>query len=101
MKKQKSSREVIATETSKIPHFASIEEEAEFWDTHDFTDFEDEFEDVDTSDHIPMSTFGVFLTDEERTIIDTKARALNMRPWRLAKQWILEGLARETSPKKS
>ena len=26
----------------KIPVFNSIEEEAEFWDTHDFTDFLDE-----------------------------------------------------------
>lgn len=26
----------------KIPAFHSIEEEAEFWDTHDFTDFLDE-----------------------------------------------------------
>jgi hypothetical protein len=27
---------------SRIPEFSSIEEEAEFWDTHDFTDFLDE-----------------------------------------------------------
>ncbi len=32
---------------SKIPKFKSIEEEAEFWDTHSVTDFEDETEDVD------------------------------------------------------
>lgn len=29
---------------SRIPHFKTIEEEAEFWDTHDLTEFEDEFE---------------------------------------------------------
>ena len=28
---------------SRIPEFGSIQEEAEFWDTHDTTDFEDEF----------------------------------------------------------
>ncbi len=27
---------------SRIPDFSSIEEEAEFWDTHDCTDFLDE-----------------------------------------------------------
>lgn len=32
---------------SRIPKFKSLEEEAEFWDTHSFVDFEDEFEDVD------------------------------------------------------
>lgn len=32
---------------SKIPNFKSYEEEANFWDTHSFVDFEDETEDVD------------------------------------------------------
>lgn len=32
---------------SKIPKFTSYKEEAEFWDTHSVTDFEDETEDVD------------------------------------------------------
>ena len=31
----------------KIPAFKSYEEEANFWDTHSFTDFEDELEDVE------------------------------------------------------
>jgi hypothetical protein len=30
-----------------IPNFASYEEEAEFWDTHDVTDYWDDFEPVD------------------------------------------------------
>ena len=31
---------------SKIPEFKSYEEEADFWDKHEFTEFEDETEDV-------------------------------------------------------
>lgn len=31
---------------SRIPMFASYEAEAQFWDTHDTTDFEDEFKPV-------------------------------------------------------
>jgi hypothetical protein len=31
---------------SGIPEFASLEEEARFWDTHSFADFEDEFKPV-------------------------------------------------------
>ena len=31
---------------SRIPEFKTIEEEAEFWDTHDTTDYEDEFKPV-------------------------------------------------------
>lgn len=32
---------------SRIPEFKTYEEEAHFWDTHSFVDFEDEFEDVE------------------------------------------------------
>ena len=31
---------------TRIPAFESVEEEARFWDTHDTTDFEDEFKPV-------------------------------------------------------
>jgi len=35
---------IIARKTkSRIPRFKSIEEEAEFWDNHDTTEFEDEY----------------------------------------------------------
>ncbi|OGG26013.1 hypothetical protein A2960_05665 [Candidatus Gottesmanbacteria bacterium RIFCSPLOWO2_01_FULL_39_12b] len=32
---------------SRIPDFKTYEEEANFWDTHEFTEFEDELEDVE------------------------------------------------------
>lgn len=32
---------------SRIPEFKDIQEEAEFWDTHDSADYEDEFEPLD------------------------------------------------------
>lgn len=35
------------TKKSRIPEFKSYQEEAEFWDTHDFTEFEDETHPVD------------------------------------------------------
>ena len=38
MKKKKASR---------IPKFKNVREEAKFWDTHSFVDFEDELEDVE------------------------------------------------------
>lgn len=30
-------------ERGRIPEFKSIQEEAEFWDTHDFTDYQEGF----------------------------------------------------------
>ncbi|MCB9438387.1 MAG: hypothetical protein H6673_15535 [Anaerolineales bacterium] len=35
--------------TSRIPQFKTIQEEAEFWDTHDTTDFEDEMKPIQVS----------------------------------------------------
>jgi post-segregation antitoxin (ccd killing protein) len=35
------------TKASRVPEFASLQEAAEFWDTHDSSDFEDEFEEVE------------------------------------------------------
>ena len=40
---------------SRIPEFASREEEAEFWDTHDFTDYLDELEPVKVRVVNPLS----------------------------------------------
>ena len=39
--------EHFMTMKSKIPKFKSIEEEAEFWDTHSFADYWDKFKPVD------------------------------------------------------
>ncbi len=36
----------INQQPSRIPDFSSLEEEAAFWDTHDTTDFEEEFHPV-------------------------------------------------------
>jgi len=36
----------INSQSNHIPDFSSIEEEAEFWDTHDTTDFEEDFHPV-------------------------------------------------------
>lgn len=32
---------------AKLPNFSTLEEEAEFWETHSLTDYIDELEDVD------------------------------------------------------
>lgn len=39
---------------SEIPEFESIQEEAEFWDTHDTTEFLDEFEEADNVVFVPF-----------------------------------------------
>ncbi len=79
------------------PDFASIEEEAEFWDTHDSTEYEHEFAPADvTFEHPIKSTYmlsirldkGIF--DELKAIAKPKGLGAST----LVRMWILEELAR-------
>jgi hypothetical protein len=84
---------------SRIPHFANIREAAEFWDTHDSTDFEDEFEDVDDLKiGAVIRTSSLNVTLGERAIADLTARAREqkIRPSTLARRLLLEALKRDS-----
>ena len=79
----------------KIPAFTSYEEEANFWDTHSFTEFEDELEDVDI-------VFDLDRPREESLILRLQKsfkRALGQTAMRkglnvstLARMWLMEKL---------
>ncbi len=80
---------------SRIPTFASIEEEAEFWDTHDTTEFEDEWEEVDDVVFIGLAPNGrMYLWFEPEVVaaLSAEATAQGTYPARLARRWILEKL---------
>ena len=82
---------------SRIPPFGSIEEAAEFWDTHDSADFEDEFEPVEFE--ISPDIHSVFVVEIEfdRAAWDRLrdfARERGVPLADLARQWVLEGFAR-------
>lgn len=47
MKKNLSGLKYPTKAEGKIPAFNNIEEEANFWDSHSFTEFEDQLEEVD------------------------------------------------------
>ncbi len=79
----------------RIPHFKTIEEEADFWDSHDSAEFEDEFvevEDVRFVKATPKKALTVRL--EEQTLDDLKkiAKEKGIGPSTLARMWILERL---------
>ena len=85
------------TET-RIPEFSSIEEEAEFWDTHDFTDFEDEFKPVrlwvaEDLGHI----ISIPLDSKASRALSAIAKERGVDSITLARDWILERL-KETQP---
>lgn len=79
---------------TKIPEFASIEEEAAFWDSHDTTEFEDEFEEVEATFADSLLRHGIFVSLEEPFLSQLEEVAVKSgsRPAILARRWLLERL---------
>lgn len=81
----------------QIPDFASIEEEAEFWDTHDLTEFEDELEPVEFTIAQPLKQtwmLSIRLDKETFDALREIAKPKGLGASTLARMWILEELAR-------
>ncbi len=82
---------------SQIPDFASIEEEAEFWDTHDLREFEDEFEPVKFEIAKPLRSawmLSIRLDKETFDALREIAKPKGLGASTLARMWILEELER-------
>src|SRR5262249_35992504 len=81
---------------SRIPVFKSREEEAEFWDTHDTTDFEDEFKPVKVRFARNLSQ-GITIRLDDATLrkLRAEAHAKGLGPTTLARMWILERLKKQ------
>ena len=81
---------------NRIPDFASREEEAAFWDTHDITDYLDEFQVVDRRDvavEENLSTgITVRLTPDMLYKLRRTAKQRGIGPSTLARMWIVERL---------
>ncbi len=78
---------------SRIPRFASREEEAEFWDTHDITEYQDELKPVRVRFAKNLSE-GITIRLDPETLreLRTRAREKGIGPTTLARMWILERL---------
>ncbi len=93
-------QEVAERATSRIPTFRSLEEAAEFWDTHDTTEFEDEFEEVTDVIFVPDQFENgvlVHLDEDALAALRVRANEQGIRPGALARIWILERLRESTS----
>lgn len=87
---------------SKIPKTDSIAELAEFWDTHDLTDFEEELEEVSGPIFRRRSEgeLRIHLRPEDREAIESIARKQGKDLEALVLGWILEKLKpRPRSPR--
>ena len=80
---------------SRIPRFQSIEEEAEFWDTHDLTEFEAEFELVEDVHFIvtrggPKKGITIRLDPDTFAALAHHAEQAGVRPSALVRLWVAE-----------
>lgn len=91
-----------AAKKSRIPDFKSREEEAKFWDTNDFTDFEDESEPVKVRFAKNLSeSINIRFDHETLKTLRAEAREKGIGPTTLARMWILERLKTEVEDQAS
>lgn len=80
---------------SKIPEFKNIGEEAEFWDTHNFVDFEDELEDADIVFELKKPRNQTLVLRVQKDIkekLEKFARRKGLNLSTLARMWLMEKL---------
>jgi predicted DNA binding CopG/RHH family protein len=78
---------------SRIPQFATREEEARWWDTHDLADYQDEFKTVRAHFAKNLSE-GITIRFDPETLntLRQQAKKKGIGPTTLARMWILERL---------
>ncbi len=82
----------------RIPAFNNIEEEAEFWNTHDITDVLDELGPMTLHAAprlVSLERLTIGLTREDREELDRRAAEQGIASPTLARRWIEDLLRRE------
>lgn len=81
------------TPRSKIPTFTSVQEEADFWDTHDITDFADELKPVYVHFFKNLSE-GITVRFDTKTlqILRAVASEKGIDATTLVRTWVMEKL---------
>ena len=86
---------------SKLPRIDSIEKLAEFWDSHDLTDFEDELEEVAQPVFVCGNAVKVPLKPREAQTVRQMAQAKGVSPEELIRAWVLQELARRNNGRRT
>jgi predicted DNA binding CopG/RHH family protein len=84
----------IPMKKSKMPRTDSIQELAEFWDTHDLTEFEDDLEEVAEPVFMRENDIRVRLDAGEAAAVQQLAHAKGVSREELIRSWVLQKLAR-------
>jgi predicted DNA binding CopG/RHH family protein len=83
-----------AMKKSKLPKTDSIKRLAEFWDSHDLTDFEDELEEVAEPVFAPGTAIKVRLEADEADAVTRLARAKGVSREELIRTWVSQKVGR-------
>ncbi len=83
----------------RIPSFANRDEEAEFWDTHDLTEFEGvELHPVEVTVGGELAErLTIRLDQDDRTELNRRARDIGVGPSTLVRMWVKERLKQGAS----
>ena len=76
--------------SGQLPQTDSIQELAEFWDTHDVTDFEDELEEVDERVFERDADVTVHLETDDARALRAIAQSRGVADSELVREWVLE-----------
>lgn len=78
----------------RLPQIDSIEELAQFWETHDLTDFEEELEEVKVSvfERQPETIIPLHLQPQEFEAVKRAAQARGVAEATLVREWVREKL---------
>ena len=79
-----------------IPKFKTIQEEAKFWDSHDFTDYQNGFKPVKIA-FVKNLSEGVTVRFDRETLQNLRYRAAQkgIGPTTLVRMWVYERLNQE------
>jgi len=82
-----------SAQPSRIPTFTSRQEEAEWWDTHDITDYLDELEPVEVRFKLkPLESITIDLDAHNMKLLRAAAKKQGIAVEPLIQIWILEHL---------
>jgi hypothetical protein len=79
----------------RIPSFSNVEEEAEFWDTHDFTDYLEEAKSVTVVYGGLAERLTIRLEPSDRETLAQLSRSKGIGPSTLVRMWVKERLQQE------
>jgi hypothetical protein len=83
----------------KPPKTDSIQKLAEFWDTHDLTDFQDDLDEVAEPVFARgrATTIEVSLESRQLKTVEQMAQAKGVSPQQLIRDWVLQKIARRNN----